>query len=165
MKRHDHKQVEEERVCLAYTSTSQSITEESQDRNSSMAGSWSQELMQRWWKSAVSCLVPCGLLSLLSHSHRTTCPKVAPLIMHWSLPHQSLIKLRKCLIDLPTAQSSCGTFLWSHPSLLLDDFSLCHPWLGTYVEGGMKQAQWLLLASCTTPAYRLLFHEWPVKIP
>jgi hypothetical protein len=41
------KQVGEERVYPPYTSTALSINEGSQDRNSSRAGTWRQELMQR----------------------------------------------------------------------------------------------------------------------
>jgi hypothetical protein len=51
-KHHDQKSVGKERVYLAYTSRSQSITGGSQDRNSSRAGTWRQELMQRPWRSA-----------------------------------------------------------------------------------------------------------------
>ena len=48
MRHHDtKKQVEEERVYLAYTSTLPFTTEGSQDRNSNRAGSWRQELMQQ----------------------------------------------------------------------------------------------------------------------
>ena len=46
------KQVGEERVCLAYTSTLLFITKESQDRNSHRAGTWRQEQMQRPWRDA-----------------------------------------------------------------------------------------------------------------
>jgi hypothetical protein len=41
-----------ERVYLAYTSTTQFITERSQDRNSSRPGTWRRELMQKPWKGA-----------------------------------------------------------------------------------------------------------------
>ena len=44
------KQVEEERVYSTYTSTLLFITKGSQDRNSSRAGTWRQELMQRPWR-------------------------------------------------------------------------------------------------------------------
>jgi len=37
---------------LAYASTSQLIIKGSQDRNSSRAGTWRQELMQRPWRGA-----------------------------------------------------------------------------------------------------------------
>ena len=50
MKHHDPKQLGEERVCLAYASTPQFIIEGSQGRNSSRAGTWRQELMQRPWR-------------------------------------------------------------------------------------------------------------------
>jgi hypothetical protein len=45
MNYHDHKQLEEERIYLAYTSTSVFIIEGSQDKNSSRAGTWSQDLI------------------------------------------------------------------------------------------------------------------------
>jgi uncharacterized protein Veg len=53
---HDQKQVEEERVYLAYTYTSLFIIEGGQDRNSSRAGAWRQELMQRPWRGAADLL-------------------------------------------------------------------------------------------------------------
>jgi hypothetical protein len=43
------KQVGEERVYSAYTSTLLFVTKESQDRNSHRTGTWRQELMQRPW--------------------------------------------------------------------------------------------------------------------
>jgi hypothetical protein len=46
------KQVGEERVCVAYTSTALFIIEGSQDRNSNRTGTWRQELMQRPWSGA-----------------------------------------------------------------------------------------------------------------
>jgi hypothetical protein len=61
------KQVGEERVYSAYTSTLLFITKESQDRNSHRAGAWRQKLMQRPWRDAAYWLAPCGLLSLLSY--------------------------------------------------------------------------------------------------
>ena len=59
------KQVGEEMVYLAYTSTSLFITEGSQDRNSSRAGTWRQELLQRLWRDAAYWLVHYGLLVFL----------------------------------------------------------------------------------------------------
>ena len=53
MKQHDQKQVGEERVYLVYVFMALSVMEGSQDRNSNMAGTWRQELMQRpWWRVA-----------------------------------------------------------------------------------------------------------------
>ena len=57
------KQVGEERVYLAYTSTLLFITEGSQDRHSNRVGSWRQERMQRPWRGAAYWLAPHGLLS------------------------------------------------------------------------------------------------------
>jgi hypothetical protein len=60
------KQVGEETVYLAYTSTWYSITEGSQERNSNRIGTWRQELMQRSCKVAAYWLVSRGLLNLIS---------------------------------------------------------------------------------------------------
>ena len=61
------KQVVEERVYSAYTSTLLFITKGSQDRNSHRAGTWRQELMQRPWRDVPYWLASPGLLSLLSY--------------------------------------------------------------------------------------------------
>ena len=52
IKCHDQKQHREERIYVAYTSTSQSITKECQDRNSK----W--ELKQSPWRSALDRVTP-----------------------------------------------------------------------------------------------------------
>jgi hypothetical protein len=64
IKHHDQKHLGKERVYLAYTSTSLVIIKRSQDRNSSRAENWRQELMQRPWKGAVYWLAPYDLLVL-----------------------------------------------------------------------------------------------------
>jgi hypothetical protein len=61
------KQVGEERVYSAYTSTWLFITKGSQHRNSHRTGTWRQELMQRPWRGAAYWLASPGLLSLLSY--------------------------------------------------------------------------------------------------
>jgi hypothetical protein len=61
------KQVGEERVYSAYTSTALFITKGSQERNSTRAGIWRQELMQRPWRDAGDWLAAPGLLSFLSY--------------------------------------------------------------------------------------------------
>ena len=81
---HDQKQVEEERVYLAYTYTSLFIIEGGQDRNSSRAGAWRQELMQRPWRSAAYCLVLHGSLNL---PRSDTIHKVSALAEGPGLPH------------------------------------------------------------------------------
>jgi hypothetical protein len=63
----NEKAIWEEMVYLAYTSTLLFIIEGSQDRNSSRAGTWRQEMMQRPWKGAAYWLAPHGLLGLLSY--------------------------------------------------------------------------------------------------
>jgi hypothetical protein len=61
------RQVREERVYSAYTSTLLFITKGSQDRNSHRVGTWRQELMQRPMRGAAYWLASSGLLSLLSY--------------------------------------------------------------------------------------------------
>ena len=61
------KQIGEERVYLAYTSTLMFITKGSQDKNSHRAETLKQELMQRPWRGAAYWLASPGLLSLLSY--------------------------------------------------------------------------------------------------
>jgi hypothetical protein len=75
------KQVGEERVYSAYTSTLLFIIKGSQDRNSHRAGTWRQELMQRPWRDAAYWLA-----SLLSYKPRTISPGMAPPTMGWVLP-------------------------------------------------------------------------------
>jgi hypothetical protein len=62
-------------VYLAYSSTSQFIIEGSQDRNSSRAGTWRQELMQRPWRSTANWLPFHGLLNLLSYTTQDYQPR------------------------------------------------------------------------------------------
>jgi hypothetical protein len=61
------KQVGEERVYLAYTSTWLFITKGSQEWNSHRARTWRQELMQKPWRGATCWIASPGLLSLLSY--------------------------------------------------------------------------------------------------
>jgi hypothetical protein len=61
------KQVGEETVYSAYTSTFLFLTKGSQDRNSHRAVTWSQELMQRPWRDAACWLASPVLLSLFSY--------------------------------------------------------------------------------------------------
>ena len=83
------KQVGEERVCLAYTSTLLFITKESQDRNSHRAGTWRQELMQRpWW----GCLLLMACLACFLIQPRTTSPVMALPTVGWAFHYRSLIK-------------------------------------------------------------------------
>ena len=86
------KQVGEERVYSAYTSTLLFITKGSQDWNSHRVGTWRQELMQRPWRNAAYWLTPHRLLSLLSQRTQDHQPRVVLLIMGWALPHRLLIK-------------------------------------------------------------------------
>jgi hypothetical protein len=69
------KQVGEERVYSAYTSTLLFIIRGSQDWNSSRTGTWRQELMQRPWRDAAYWLASPGLLSLLSYTTQNYQPR------------------------------------------------------------------------------------------
>ena len=75
------KQVGEEMVYSAYTSTLLFITKGSQDWNSHRAVTWRQELMQRPWRNVPYWLASPGLLSLLSYRTKTTSPGMAPPIL------------------------------------------------------------------------------------
>ena len=78
MKHHGQKQVGEEKLYLAYTSTLLFIIEGSQDKNSNRAGTWRQELTQRPWRDAAYWLVSPGLLSLLSYRTQDYQPRDGP---------------------------------------------------------------------------------------
>jgi hypothetical protein len=67
MKTMTKKQVGEKGIYLANASTLLFIIEGSQGRNSNMAESWRQELMQKPWRGAAYWLASHGLLSLLSY--------------------------------------------------------------------------------------------------
>jgi hypothetical protein len=61
------KQIGEEKVYSAYTSSLLFITKRNKDRNPHRAETWRQELMQRPWRSAAYWLASPGLLSFLSY--------------------------------------------------------------------------------------------------
>jgi hypothetical protein len=67
------KQVVEESIYSAYTSTFLFITKGSQDKNSHRAGTWRQELMQRSWRVLLTGLLPlvCSACFLIK-------PRMAP---------------------------------------------------------------------------------------
>jgi hypothetical protein len=70
------KQVGEEKIYLAYTSTLLFITKGGQDRSSHRVGTWRQELMQRPWRDVTYWLASPGLLSLLSYRTQDCQPRV-----------------------------------------------------------------------------------------
>jgi hypothetical protein len=70
------KQVGEEKVYSAYTSTLLFITKGSQDRNSHRPGTWRQELLQRPWRNAAYWLASFSGCFLIEP--RTTSPGMAP---------------------------------------------------------------------------------------
>ena len=70
------KQLGEERVYSTYTAPF--ITKGMQDRNTTRAGSWRQELMQTPWREAAYWFASHGLLSQLSYRTQNTSPGMAP---------------------------------------------------------------------------------------
>jgi hypothetical protein len=74
IKHHDQKQLDFISACC---STAQSNTERRQGRNSNGSGTWSQELVQRLWISAVYQLALHGLLICFFTTSRTSSPGVA----------------------------------------------------------------------------------------
>lgn len=92
MKHHDQKQIGEEMVYLAYTSTPQFITKGSQSRNSHREGTWSQELLQKPWRVLLTDLLPMACSACFLMEPRITSPGMAPTTMSWALPHQSPVK-------------------------------------------------------------------------
>jgi hypothetical protein len=69
------KQVGEERVYSAYTSTLLFIIKGCQDRNSHRVGTWRQELIQRPWRDVAYWLASPGLLSLLYYRTENQQPR------------------------------------------------------------------------------------------
>ena len=69
------KQVGEERVDSACTSTLLFITKGSQDWNSHRAGAWKQKLVQRPWRDAAYWFASPGLLSLVSYRTQNYQPR------------------------------------------------------------------------------------------
>ena len=105
---------------LAYISVF--IIKGSQDKNSSRAGSWRQELMQRPWRSVAYWLALHNLLSwLFIHPRTASLGRVAITTKSWTLFHQSLIK--KMPYRLVYSPILWKTF--SQLRLLSDDSSLC----------------------------------------
>jgi hypothetical protein len=83
IKHHDPKQAGEAKIYSAYTSMlfiteKKSGQELKQGKDSSRAGSWRQELMQRPWRGAAYCLAPHRLLSLPSYRTQGHQPRMAP---------------------------------------------------------------------------------------
>lgn len=93
-KHHVQKQLQEQTVCVAYTSISQLITGGSWGENSSEAGAWS--------RSAAHWLARHGLLSLLSYSSQDQQPR--------SIPSSPInYQFRKRPIGLPKPTASYGS--------------------------------------------------------
>jgi hypothetical protein len=80
-KHRDQKQLGKERAYFTHSSIEQFLIKSSEGRNSSRAGSWRQELMQRPWKGATYWIASQGLLCLLSYSSGVAAPTIG-----WALP-------------------------------------------------------------------------------
>lgn len=85
IKHHDQTQVGEEGVHLA-SFTALSIINGSQGRSSNRAGTLSQELKHRPWRSTAHWLTPHGLLRLLCYKSKTISTGITSLTMGWVLP-------------------------------------------------------------------------------
>jgi hypothetical protein len=109
MKHHDG----EERVYSAYTSTSQFTIKGSQGRNSNRAGTWTQELMLRPWRTAAYRLAPPG----------------GPPAQGWHYPGWDGPFLHQSLIEKMPYRLAYSPVSWRHflswDSILSDDCSLC----------------------------------------
>jgi hypothetical protein len=88
------KQVGEERVFSAYTSTLLFITKGSQDRNSHRAETWRQELTQRPWRGTAYWIAPLACSACFLLGPKTISPGMAPptrslspLITNWETPY------------------------------------------------------------------------------
>jgi hypothetical protein len=110
------KQVGEERVYSAYTSTLVFIIKGSQDWNSSRSGS------RRWCRGyggmLLTGLLPLACSACFLVEPKTTSPGIAPPIMAWALPPWSLIE------EMPYSWISWRNFL-KGGSFLCDNSSLC----------------------------------------
>ena len=105
----------EQRGCLAYTSRTQFITEESQGRNSNKTGTWRSGRVQIHGGVLLSGLILLACSAYFLIKPCTTSPGI------WALCHQLIIK-KKCL----TVRSYGGIFsIKFHPFLISDNSSLC----------------------------------------
>ena len=92
IKHHDKKQLGEERIYLAYPSTSLFIIRRSQDRTLNKAESWRWKLTQRSGEipltGSFTDLLPMACLACFLIEPRATSPEVAALCtVGWALPH------------------------------------------------------------------------------
>jgi hypothetical protein len=100
---------------LAYTSMLLFITKGSQDRNSSRAGTWRQEPMQRQWRGAAYWIASQAWSFCFLIEPVTTCPGMPPPTMGYLLLHQSLIEKMSYKLDYSLVSwrhfLNCGSFL------------------------------------------------------
>jgi hypothetical protein len=78
MNRRDQKRKLQGKGFIWLTSTLLFITKENQNRSSSTAETWRQELMQRLGRGAAYSLASPGLLSLLSYRTQDHLPRDGP---------------------------------------------------------------------------------------
>ena len=97
IKHYDQKQLGEERVFVLFlnltTSRSYPSTEGNKGKDSSRAGTWRRELMQKPWRDAVHWLAPNGSLSPFSYRAQDHLSRGSS-TLQWTGPssHQSSIK-------------------------------------------------------------------------
>jgi hypothetical protein len=113
------KQVGEERVYLAYTSTLLFIVKGTQDRNSHRVRAWRQGLMQRPWRDVPYWIASSAFLILFSYKTQDYQPRDST--THNGLdPHPLITHFEK----MPYSWISWRLFL-KGGSFLCDNFSLC----------------------------------------
>ena len=83
------KQIEKKRCFLAFSHHCFSPKEL---RNSSIGGSWSQELMQRPWRVLLTGFLPMSCSACCLIETRTSSPGMTPHTIGWVLPHCSLLE-------------------------------------------------------------------------
>lgn len=86
-KHYDQKQLVAERVNLSHTSTSHSVTGESQDRNSKSSS----------WKNAAHYMAPYWLPGQPFYTMQDKLPRVGMAPMRWVYTYQLLIKSQRFL--------------------------------------------------------------------
>jgi hypothetical protein len=150
------KQVGEERVYSAYTSTLLVITKGSQDWNSDRAGTWRQELMQRPWRVLLTGLLPLACSACCLIEPKTTSPGMAPPTLGWALPPWSLIE------EMPYSWISWRHFL-KGGSCLCDNSSLCQVDTQTQPVQCPSRKEWMIVY-VHTMEFHSAINNWIISL-